>query len=638
MNADQLKERATACLRSAQERLDHFVSLADSRTADEVACAFDAVRHPINEIEGWIGLYASVHPDPAVRGQAELLEQDLSSWLTDFSQNREAFEALSRHEPEQAKTPEAVRFLEHAMRDFRRSGVDCEEAVRERLRELSKELVVKGQEFDRNIVEDSLSIVIEDGHAGLLGMPEDFLRSHPEDAEGRVLVSTDPQDWIPFMSFAERPDLREALFMRRMQRAFPKNLEILQQILELRHEYATQLGYPSWAAYSCEELMSREAETVREFIERCAELSVDRSDMELVEQLEMKRSLGVPNAGSVNEWDFRYLIEKVKESRYEFDAQSARGYFPYSRVIQGVLDVASALYGVEFHEKQDVELWHDSVRCFEILEEGRAIARFYLDMHPRDGKYKHAAMFPLISGFENGPLPEACLVCNFSAPGPGEPALLLHDQVTTVFHEFGHLLHHLYSNGQQFLRFSGIATEWDFVEVPSQMFEEWAWNPEVLRSFAKHYETGEPIPEVLVQRMKKADECGRGTNARVQTFYASLSLRLHDQDPSKFDLMERMIDLRSSYAPFPHVEGTCLLASFGHLNGYSAIYYTYLWSLVIAKDLFSRFESNLMNPETAEEYRNHILGCGGQEDAAELVRQFLGREYSTEAWEKSLTS
>jgi thimet oligopeptidase len=247
-------------------------------------------------------------------------------------------------------------------------------------------------------------------------------------------------------------------------------------------------------------------------------------------------------------------------------------------------------------------------------------------------------MFDLRAGLEGEALPEAALVCNFSEPKDGDPALLLHQDVTTFFHEFGHLLHHLFAGRQRYLSFSGIATEWDFVEAPSQMYEEWAWDAGVLARFARHHKTGETIPAELVGRMRGAEEYGKGMHVAVQMFYAALSLALHDRSPEGLDPTAVQLELKREHLPFPHEPGSNFLAAFGHLNGYSAIYYTYMWSLVIAKDLFSRFDGDLMNSATANDYRQTILAPGGSRDAADLVRSFLGRDYATDAWETWLNS
>jgi thimet oligopeptidase len=273
---------------------------------------------------------------------------------------------------------------------------------------------------------------------------------------------------------------------------------------------------------------------------------------------------------------------------------------------------------------------------FDVVDKGEVVARFYLDMHARDNKFKHAAMFHVAEGVAGETLPEACLACNFPEPRGDDPGLMLHDQVTTFFHEFGHLLHHLFGGAQRFARFSGIATEQDFVEVPSQMYEEWAWSHDVLKTFALHYRTGEPISADMVARMRAAEEYGKGLHVLQQMYYARLSLACYERDPRSLDVTREAMRLKAEMLPTPHAEGSYMHASFGHLHGYSAMYYTYMWSLVIAKDLFTRFEDDLMNTGTANEYRATILGPGGSKDAAELVRDFLGREYGFEAFESWL--
>ena len=307
-----------------------------------------------------------------------------------------------------------------------------------------------------------------------------------------------------------------------------------------------------------------------------------------------------------------------------------RPYFAFERIRDGVLSTSAELYGVRFERRTDVETWHASVECFDVLDGEAVVARFFLDMHPRENKFKHAAMFDLsVAG--DDVLPEAVLVCNFPEPNGDDPALLLHDEVTTFFHEFGHLLHHLFAGRQTFTAFSGIATEWDFVEVPSQAYEEWAWAPEVLARFATHVETGAPIPADLVERMRAADACGRAGFVLGQMYFAQLSLGYYDRDPSTFDPLEKLKELRAMLCT-PHEEGTHFHVAFGHLNGYSALYYTYMWSLVIAKDVVAAFGGDWLDRATAQRYREAILAPGGSRDAAELVRAFLGRDYAFDAF------
>ena len=636
MDVQRFEKEVRAAIEQCRANVSAFTTpQGDGRGAEPTLMAYDRMFAPLNGLSGRLHLYTQAHPDEAMRVVCEELERELSSLRTEVALNRDVYERLAAVEPEDARTPEQRRLLEHALRDFRRSGVDRSPETRAAIKALQEELVRVGQDFDRNIITGGREFVVAEGHGGLEGLPADFLASHPEREDGSVVLTTDPTDRIPFLSYAERDDLRREYFAVCMQRACPENLEVLPELLEKRHAMARLLDYPTWADYITEDKMTGSAREARAFIERVIDLVRERARAETSELLEEKRKRH-PDATAVFDWERAYLVEKVRRTRFDFDSQSVRPYFAFERVKAGVLATSAQLYGVEFRRDERTECWHSSVECYEIVDRGEVVARFFLDMHPRENKFKHAAMFHLAEGLEEGVLPEAALVCNFPEPTADDPALLLHDQVTTFFHEVGHLLHHLFAGRQHFLSFSGIATEHDFVEVPSQMYEEWAWNAPVLQTFALHHETEEPIPEAMVHRLRSAQEYGKGLSVLTQMFYAMLSMTYYDRDPAALDPTETMNRLREELLPIESESEGNFHASFGHLHGYSAMYYTYMWSLVIAKDLFSRFENDLMNGATANEYRRAVLAPGGSKDAKDLVRGFLGREYAFEAFERWL--
>jgi thimet oligopeptidase len=449
-----------------------------------------------------------------------------------------------------------------------------------------------------------------------------------------VQVSTEATDYLPFMTYARSGQAREALWRAHRQRACPANLEVLSTLLARRAELAALLGHASWAAFATEDKMIGSERAAAEFIEKIAALSSDRMAREHAQLLGRKR-LDEPGAARVEPWDSAFLQERVKAERHGFDAQSVRPYFEYRRVRDGVLAVTAALFGLRYVEVEGAPGWHAEVESYEVVDvaDGRPLGRIHLDMHPREGKYRHFAQFTLASGQAGVRLPEGVLVCNFPRPGPEAPALLEHGEVRTLFHEFGHLLHHVLGGQTRYASHAGVATEWDFVEAPSQMLEEWVWDPGVLASFARHVETGEAIPAELVARMRAADEYGKGLQVRQQMFYAALSLELHRRPTAGLDTTAVAAELVARYTPFRHVEGSFMQASFGHLDGYSALYYTYMWSLVIAKDLVSAFRAGgLMDPATAARYRRTILAPGGSQPAAALVQDFLGRPSGFEAY------
>ena len=591
--------------------------------------AWDEATGAISDASARASLLRSVHPDPAMRDAGERCEQEAEALATALALDPEVYGPLSRIDA--SGEDETTRwYLFRVLRDFRRAGVDKDEPTRARVRALNEELVRIGQEFQRNIRDDVRSIQV--GPDGLEGLPPDYVRAH---ASGTI--TTDSPDYIPFMTYSRSSSAREQLWKVYRQRAHPRNLEVLDRMLARRHEMARLLRYESWAAYVTEDKMIGSAAAANDFIERIASAAEARARKDYETLLARKRR-DDPAAEGIDAWDSEALKERVRAEQLGFDSQSVRPFFEVRRVMDGVLDATARMFGVEYRRLPDAAVWHDDVTAWEVVECGTAIGRFFLDLFPREGKYKHAAQFTLASGVRDGTLPEAALVCNFPRPSR-EAALLDHGEVVTFFHEFGHLLHHLLGGHTRWRGISGVRTEWDFVEAPSQMLEEWCWDASVLRRFARHVETGEAIPAALVDRMRGADEFGKGLRVRQQMFYAATSLRLHDRDPKGLDTTALSAEQQERYTPFRHVPGTYFHESFGHLEGYSAIYYTYMWSLVIAKDLFGVFRrEGLLNPAAAARYRRAVLEPGGGRPAARLVEDFLGRETSFDAFAEWLNA
>jgi len=521
---------------------------------------------------------------------------------------------------------------------FEDSGVALPPERRTRFKEISDRLTELAQEFAKNIRENTSKLTFTPAECE--GLPQSWLDRVPRDEQGHVVVGYDYPDYVPFMTYARSEAARAELWRAYRLRAHPANLEVLSRLLARRAELAGLLGHPTWASYVTEDKMIGSEQAAADFVARITALSGPRMEREYAQLLSRKRA-EAPGAERVEPWDATFLQERIKAEQYGFESQSVRPYLEYGRVRDGLLEVTGALLGVEYRRLPDAPAWHPEVEAYEVVDRagGEPLGLVWLDMHPRQGKYQHFAQFTLSSGVAGRRLPEGVLVCNFPRPREGAPALLEHGEVRTFFHEFGHLLHHVLGGRTRFAAHSGVATEWDFVEAPSQMLEEWVWDPGVLARFARHVGTGEPIPPAMVARMKAADEYGKGLLVRQQMFYAAVSLELHRRPPEALDTTALVAELQARYTPFRPVEGTYFHESFGHLDGYSAIYYTYMWSLVIAKDLFARFhEAGLMDHATAQRYRKAILEPGGSRPAAELVRDFMGRESAFEAYEKWLNA
>jgi thimet oligopeptidase len=622
-----------ADMERARAAIARLKAVSADRDPTAALAEYDDGTAALSDASARASVARNAHPDEAMRAAAERCEQEIDALATEISLDRGVFEALRALDL--SREDAATRhFLERTLRDFRRAGVDKDDATRARVRALNEELVRIGQEFSRNIREDVRRVEVDP--ADLAGLPDDYVRAHPPGAQGKVAITTDYPDYVPFMTYAKSARAREALFRTYRKRGHPANLDVLSRMLSRRHELAGLLGYPSWAAYVTEDKMIGSAEAAVAFIARVTAASGARAQADYDTLLEELRR-DQPGAARVEPWDAEVLKERVRARRFGYDAQAVRPYFSFAQVQQGVLDVTAHLFGLEYRRRAGVRVWDPDVTCFDVYEQGTRIGRFYLDLHPRDGKYKHAAQFTLVSGQAGVRLPEAVLLCNFPKPAPGGHALLEHGEAITFFHEFGHLLHHLLGGHTRWAGLSGVRTEWDFVEAPSQMLEEWCWDAGALSTFARHVQTREPIPEDLVARMRAADEFGKGLRVRQQMFYAAVSLGFHERDPKDLDTTLLAARLQEQYTPFRHVEDTYFHESFGHLEGYSAIYYTYMWSLVIAKDLFTRFRKDgLMDPTEARRYRRSILEPGGSLPAAELVRDFLGRPYDARAYEEWL--
>jgi thimet oligopeptidase len=617
----------------AHAGLDALKALPAPRDTVTTLTWYDDATAVINDLDLQAELAKQSSPSAEMRKAGEDCDREIQALTTAIYQDRAVYEALSSLDlsGEDAST---AWWMKRDLREFRRAGVDRDDATREKVRALNDEVVAIGQEFDRNIRQGTRTVTFTP--AELAGLPEDFRKAHPAVPDGLVKLTTDYPDYRPFMAYARSSRAREKFARAYLTRASPENIEVLSRLLGKRYELARVLGYANWADYITENKMIGTGGAASDFIDRITAASTDRAAKELARVLARERK-DIPSAKQVLGWDYGYYSDRVKIEQYQFDSKAARPYFEFDRVLQGVLDVSGRLLDLSYRPVPGATVWNKEVKVYDVTagtsfgdRAGQTLGRIYLDLHPRENKFKHAAQFGVISGQAGHRLPESALLCNL--PPSGE--LMEYDDVRTLFHEFGHLVHHIIGGNTRWAANSGVRNEWDFVEAPSQMLEEWMRDPAVLQTFARHVKTGKPIPAAMVKQLRAADEFGKGVEVRGQMFYAATSLHLHDRDPAKIDPTPFVADIQSRYSVFPYVPGTTFYTAFGHLNGYSAIYYTYMWSKVIAKDLFTAFKSaGMFDPATAQRYRKDILEPGGGKPAAELVADFLGRPYDFRAYE-----
>ncbi len=611
-------------LTQAQGAIDRMLAVRGPRTLQNTVLVFnEAMTHGEN-VAYQAHLLEAVHPDSAFRFQAESISQAANKFLDDLSLNREVYDALVSVDI--SKTDAATQyFMMRTLRDFRRAGVDKDEPTRRGIAAIYAELVKAGQDFDRNIRTDSRKIQVS--AADLDGMPEDFLKAHQPGSDGKVTLSIETPDYAPIIRYAKRGDVRERLMHETMNRAYPANIAVLDSLLAKRYRVARILGYDTWADYILEDKMIGTTKNASDFIARLNDTTLKRAQEEYAAYLKRKQE-DDPSARMVNRWEVSYYGRLIRKRDFDFDPQEVRPYFPFDEVKQGVLDVTSKMFGITYKRIANAPVWDASVEAYEVYEGPKLIGRFYFDLHPRPGKYNHAAKFTIRQGVKGLQLPEHALVCNFPGGKPGDPGLMEHTDVQTFFHEFGHLLHAIFGGQGQWEPVAGTATERDFVEAPSQMLEEWVWDPRVLQTFAKHYKTGQPIPAELVEKMRRADAFGRALSTATQAFYSAVSLHIYDKPPDQVVTDRVVADLEPRFSPVPPMPDSHMQTSFGHLDGYSAYYYTYMWSLVISKDMFSAFDkSNLLDPVIATRYRDIVLAPGGTRPARDMVHDFLGRDY-----------
>ena len=619
-------------LSDADAAIAKVTSVKGARTIDNTLAPFDSAVQQIDAAAYFSQIMQQVHPDAAFRDRATEMLRKASAAQTALALNRDVYQALSALDI--SKADAATRYyVKRQLLEFHLAGVDKDDATRAQLKKLNDELTEQQSMFDRNISDDQKKVEVADVKE-LEGLPQDYIDHHKPARDGKIYITTNYPDFIPVSTFAKSDDLRRRLALAFNTRAYPKNKEVLENMMKTRYQIATLLGYASWADYNAADKMIRTGANIGAFIQKVDAAARPIAKREFDMQLAEKHKTD-PNAKDIWSYQSGYLSEQVRRSQFDFDSQSVRPYFPYNEVRKGVLDTAATLFHVTFRQEENVPSWDPSVETWDVLDNGKMIGRFYLDMHPRPGKFSHAEMAPVLDGIRGKQLPEALLVCNFPQPTADDPGLMDYSDVVTFFHEFGHLMHHILGGQQQWAGISGISMEGDFVEAPSQMLEEWMHSPQVLATFARHYKTGEPIPAELVAKMNRASAFGRAIWVSRQNGYTALSYDIYKTKPEDVDLDKVSLDDEKKYAPYQPLPDTHMYCSFGHLAGYSSAYYTYLWDKVIAEDFFSQFDSNnLLAGPTPMRYRHSVLEPGGSVSANDLVRGFLGREQNMQAFQK----
>ena len=572
----------------------------------------------------------SVYPEKAIRDKGQALVQAISAEQTGLALNQAVYAAMKDVDTSAADAA-TKHYVGRLLLEYRLAGVDKDEATRAKVRALQDEMTTISLTFGRNVRDDVRKVPVKSARE-LEGLPADYIARHAPGANGVITLTTDSPDYTPVMNYAKSPALRRAMYLAYNDRAYPVNKGVLENLLRVRQEMATTLGFDTWADLATANMMIGSASNMKAFLNEVDEASRGRAEKEFARIQQFVTEKDPKAAADLTQSDAGYWGEQFRRAKYDFDSQSVRPYFAYAEVEAGILKTAARLFHVEFRPATEAAVWDPAVHAYDVYDAGKKEGRIYLDMHPREGKDKWFSESQLVPGKAGVQLPEATLICNFSGGVQGDPGLMEFGEVVTFFHEFGHMMHEVLGGRQRWAGQSGVSTEGDFVEAPSQMLEEMFHDPQILQSFAKHYKTGEVLPLSMIERMNQADYFGRGNWVQRQLLYSTYALQVHNETPSKVDLDALWRRDAAKFNPYKFVEGSYFFASFTHLTGYSSNYYTYVLDKVIAVDFFSQFdEKNLLDGPAALRYRKAVLEPGSSKPATELVKDFLGRPQSIEA-------
>lgn len=640
---ENIAQVASISIADLKEKLQELYQTSP-RSFENTMLKYDALVSQLSRTTSVLFLLSSTVTDEQMRNKSREAVEELEKFGNQLGLDEDLYKAIkdySKTEEAQTLTGYKHKLLRETIRSFEKNGFALPKEKREELQKIQDQLSEQNNLFYKHIAEHQDFLIVSEQE--IEGLPESYKQQHLQE-DGTYKIGMDSPSYTPFMQYAHAEEARKKLYIKYLNRASNTNIEVLKNVLRLRKQKVELLGYPTYAAYNVEDLMSKTPKNVWDFENSLKEKVQPRAKQDYQELLEIKRKkTNNPTAQIVNPWESSYYRTILLREKYSVDPEKVREYFSLNNVLGGLFHIAEQLFDVRFVEIADASVWHEEVRYFEVrnIADDALAGKMYLDLFPRPNKYNHAACFPLIQGrqTETGyQIPVLALICNFSTATAEKPSLLTHSEVETMFHEFGHALHVLLTKSPVAI-FAGTNTAHDFVEVPSQLLENWAWDYQSLSLFAKHYQTGEVLPKEMYDKMNAAKNLGIGIFTQQQIFYGTYDMTLHDgYNPDGAETTTEIIGrLQNEITLFPYVEGTHFEAAFGHLMGYAASYYGYLWSLVYADDIFSVFEQNgLMDKATGLKYRDTILSKGGSEDEMQQLIQFLGRKPNEEAFLKSL--
>jgi len=645
---EDYKPAIEAAIAQARQEIDLITNNPEPATFENTIAALDYAGYQLDRVTSIFFNLNSAETNETIQKTAQEVSPLLSEFSNDITLNEALFKRVknvydSRESLDLTREEEVL--LDKRYKGFSRNGANLAEDKKARLREIDTELSKLSLTFGENVLAETNKFELHlTDEADLAGLPESTKEAAAQTAEekgkeGWVFTLEYPS-YIPFMKYAENRELRKKMAIAFGAKGFHNdeldNQENVLKIVNLRQERANLLGYKTHAHFVLEERMAKSPENVARFLQDLLEKAKPAAEREFAQLANFaKKRDGIEE---LQKWDSAFYSEKLKQELFELDDEQLKPYFKLENVIDGVFTIAQKLYKLRFVEVQDIPKYHKDVKTYQVFDDqDNFIAIFYADFHPRAGKRAGAWMTQYKGQFKKDGVnerPHVSNVCNFTKPTASKPSLLTFNEVTTLFHEFGHGLHGMLAN-TTYPSLSGPSVYWDFVELPSQVLENWCYEPEALELFAKHYETGETIPMVLIDKIKKAANFQEGMQTLRQLSFGILDMSWHGADPSGItDVKAHEKAAFENTKLYPDVAENCMSVSFSHIfqGGYSSGYYSYKWAEVLDADAFAYFKENgIFNAEVAQKFKDHVLSQGGTEDPMVLYKRFRGKEPNPEA-------
>lgn len=635
-------------IEKASKEIDDIVNNTEEPTFENVIEAMSFSGYTLDRVSSTFFNLHSAETNDEIQQIAQEVSPLLSEFGNDIRLNKQLFEkvkAVYEKKSSLTLTPEQETLLDKKYKSFSRNGANLPEEKKNKLREIDKELSKLSLEFGENVLKETNAFQLHiTNEKDLSGLPEGAIEAARELAKSQEkedwIFTLDHPSYLPFMTYADNRELRKELALAFGSRAFNNNefdnREIVLKIAKLRHERANLLGYKSHADFVLEERMAEHPEKVKSFLNDLLEKAKPAAEKEFAELTQFARELD--GIEQLEKWDGAYYSEKLKQKLFNLDDEKLKPYFKLENVLNGAFTIAGRLFGVKFEEVKDIDTYHKDVTTYEVKDEnGQLVSIFYADFFPRKGKRNGAWMTSFKDQFIlNGvnERPHVSIVCNFTKPTETKPSLLTFNEVTTLFHEFGHALHGMLAN-TTYPGLSGTSVYWDFVELPSQIMENWCYEPEALAIFAHHYQTGEVIPMEYIKKIKESASFQEGIATMRQLSFGLLDMGWHSEDPTGInDVKAFEIEQFAATQLYPDVPENAMSTSFSHIfqGGYSSGYYSYKWAEVLDADAFEYFqEKGIFDKETATKFKENILSKGGTEHPMVLYKRFRGQEPKPDA-------